>query len=406
MGVLFSFLPVEVILHIHSLLLIEKSLVILGRDESMISIVATAFVNLLLPLKWAGIFVPLLPPLALEVLDAPVPYIVGVNLAGVFNSFSTKRPKLPISPSAAILYIDDFLEHPRAYQMKQQQQRERDKDEIVANPLDTYPSSLPTMSSIGQNVSPVPYSLGEKGPFKSFWNCEKNFSDRLFFETPTQLDMDLADIFPPTTITSPVTRIESTASVLKNLFFELTFLARYFKLDCESSYQKKILEKNKKYNSDSIKCDSNKKVSRISLETFVNCALIDFDYLIYKPIRKILKLFHDYNDRYTGRVLSSSFAWQDICHEDPHSHALVVNAEKVLEPWKQHTCIQEHIMQTQMFALMLDGQCSLLQQHHKRYPKFLSSLLSLIYRFLFSYNRKFICDWFAFQIHKKRKRKK
>ena len=43
--------------------------------SGLVTAIATAFKLLLLPFEWAGIFVPILPSNALEVMEAPVPFI-------------------------------------------------------------------------------------------------------------------------------------------------------------------------------------------------------------------------------------------------------------------------------------------------------------------------------------------
>jgi len=92
-------LPPQTILQLHSLLVLEKSLVVVSADAGLASLVTTALMHLLHPLKWAGVFVPLLTLQSLEILQAPVPYCVG----------TVKLPRLSdVSPSAAVLYVDDY----------------------------------------------------------------------------------------------------------------------------------------------------------------------------------------------------------------------------------------------------------------------------------------------------------
>ena len=64
-------------------------------------LVTTALTLLLKPFAWAGILVPILPDNARQVMEAPVPFIVG----------TVKSPlSIEITPSAAVLHLDDFLE--------------------------------------------------------------------------------------------------------------------------------------------------------------------------------------------------------------------------------------------------------------------------------------------------------
>lgn len=379
---LFSFLPVDVIIHIHSLLLIEKSLIVIGRDATLTTIVTTAFVNLLLPLKWAGIFVPLLPPLALEVLDAPVPYIIGLDLPGVYGRDSTKRPKIPISPTSAILYMDDFLQCPHAYSSKQRKYKYQDG--IVAEKLDSLTSIIGSGTS-NVNTAPIspvdassrPTTMSNLGRNFSMDDCvptskkDEGCRDCLFFETPFQMEMELSSIFPSTS-SIQVTTIENKAILLKPLLMRLKTLSKQFKWQCEhcgllqnSPFANIGANNGKQVGSNHCTISCSEEV--MPHEVFVKCALMDFDPVIYQPVREILQLFHSYNETYTGGVLSNSHAWQDICHEDLYSHALVVDSKKIMDPLKQRMCIQEHILQTQMFALMLDSQfATYIELHHPR----------------------------------------
>jgi hypothetical protein len=102
MGVLVSVLPAAVVVRILYLLLQEQSIIICGPNSGagLVSAVATACLHLLKPLTWAGIFVPVLPQSAAEILQAPVPFIAGTM---------TCPRRDEISGSAAILYLDDFM---------------------------------------------------------------------------------------------------------------------------------------------------------------------------------------------------------------------------------------------------------------------------------------------------------
>lgn len=102
---LFCILPSKVIVQVMSMLLLEKSLIICGSDTGLVTAIGTAFTQLLRPFFWEGVFVPILPTSALEVIEAPVPFIVGT---------SATLPSLhAVSSTAAVLYLDDYLEQSR-----------------------------------------------------------------------------------------------------------------------------------------------------------------------------------------------------------------------------------------------------------------------------------------------------
>ena len=102
-AVLFTLLPPSVVVHLLSLLLLEQSLIVCGplSGPGLVSTVTTAVSRLLRPFAWAGILVPILPDNARQVMEAPVPFIVGTLKTPVEGEFT---------PSAAVLHLDDFQE--------------------------------------------------------------------------------------------------------------------------------------------------------------------------------------------------------------------------------------------------------------------------------------------------------
>ena len=98
---LFATLPAEVIVQVTKILLMERSVIIYSCDSGLVTAITTAFKSLLSPFTWAGAFVPLLPMNCKEIMQAPVPFLVGV----------TSIPNIctDISPHASVLHIDDYL---------------------------------------------------------------------------------------------------------------------------------------------------------------------------------------------------------------------------------------------------------------------------------------------------------
>eukprot|EP00903_Cladosiphon_okamuranus_P014764 g13681.t1 len=78
-AVLFSCVSEQATLQALDVLLLEKTLVVCGRDLGMVSMAATALLSLLDPFKWEGVFVPVVPLTLMDVLDSPVPALVGVQ---------------------------------------------------------------------------------------------------------------------------------------------------------------------------------------------------------------------------------------------------------------------------------------------------------------------------------------
>ncbi|CAM9922837.1 unnamed protein product, partial [Ectocarpus sp. 13 AM-2016] len=78
-AVLFGRVSERTILRAVDVLLLEKTLVVCGRDIGIVSMAATALLSLLDPFKWEGVFVPVVPVALMDVLDSPVPALVGVQ---------------------------------------------------------------------------------------------------------------------------------------------------------------------------------------------------------------------------------------------------------------------------------------------------------------------------------------
>ena len=57
----------------------EARIILLSSHTSMLHLASKALVELLWPLTWAGIFIPVLPARLIQALEAPCPYIVGIE---------------------------------------------------------------------------------------------------------------------------------------------------------------------------------------------------------------------------------------------------------------------------------------------------------------------------------------
>jgi hypothetical protein len=76
---LFRCLSLENIVALFEYAMSESRIIFLSSHTSMLHLACHALVNLLYPLKWASIFIPVLPARLLQALEAPCPYIVGVE---------------------------------------------------------------------------------------------------------------------------------------------------------------------------------------------------------------------------------------------------------------------------------------------------------------------------------------
>jgi hypothetical protein len=76
---LFRSLSLENILALYEYAMSESRIILLSSHTAMLHLATHALLSLLYPLKWAGILIPVLPARLLSVLEAPCPYIVGVE---------------------------------------------------------------------------------------------------------------------------------------------------------------------------------------------------------------------------------------------------------------------------------------------------------------------------------------
>lgn len=76
---LFRCLSLENIVALFEYAMSESRIIFLSSHTSMLHLACHAIASLLYPLKWASIFIPILPARLISALDAPCPYIVGVE---------------------------------------------------------------------------------------------------------------------------------------------------------------------------------------------------------------------------------------------------------------------------------------------------------------------------------------
>jgi hypothetical protein len=90
---LFTCLSVPNVLVIMGCLLQEIRLVLLSKHYALLGPVSEALLSLLFPLRWQGMYLPILPYSMLEILEAPVPYLVGLHSRYLNDVPVEKRPK-------------------------------------------------------------------------------------------------------------------------------------------------------------------------------------------------------------------------------------------------------------------------------------------------------------------------
>ena len=97
--------------------LAEARIILLSSNTSMLHIASKALVELLWPLKWAGVFIPVLPARLIQALEAPCPYIVGIERR-------YEKVELPEDDFVLVDLDQDEIESTtRPHQMPKQQRR-------------------------------------------------------------------------------------------------------------------------------------------------------------------------------------------------------------------------------------------------------------------------------------------
>ncbi|KAK0107148.1 hypothetical protein ONS95_003854 [Cadophora gregata] len=76
---LFRSLSIPNIVALFEFALSESRIIFLSSHTAMLHLASKALASLLYPLKWASIFIPVLPARLLSALEAPCPYIVGIE---------------------------------------------------------------------------------------------------------------------------------------------------------------------------------------------------------------------------------------------------------------------------------------------------------------------------------------
>jgi hypothetical protein len=76
---LFRALSLNNIVTLLEYVLAESRIILLSSHTSMLHLASAAITSLIYPLKWAGVFIPILPARLIQALEAPCPYIVGIE---------------------------------------------------------------------------------------------------------------------------------------------------------------------------------------------------------------------------------------------------------------------------------------------------------------------------------------
>jgi DENN (AEX-3) domain/uDENN domain/dDENN domain len=76
---LFRCLSIPNIVVLFEYVLAESRIILLSSHAAMLHLASAAIASLLYPLKWSGVFIPVLPARLVQAIEAPCPYIVGIE---------------------------------------------------------------------------------------------------------------------------------------------------------------------------------------------------------------------------------------------------------------------------------------------------------------------------------------
>lgn len=95
----FSYRPLFTTLSISNIMVIvgclaqETSVALVSKNYGLLTPCAEALLSFLFPLEWQGMYLPIMPYATRDILDAPVPYLVGLNSRYLAETKAKYRPK-------------------------------------------------------------------------------------------------------------------------------------------------------------------------------------------------------------------------------------------------------------------------------------------------------------------------
>jgi hypothetical protein len=89
---LFTCLSVSNVLVVMGCLLQETRVALVSKHYALLGPVAEALLSFLFPLHWQGMYLPIMPYSMAEILDAPVPFLVGLHSRYLSDTPASKRP--------------------------------------------------------------------------------------------------------------------------------------------------------------------------------------------------------------------------------------------------------------------------------------------------------------------------
>lgn len=341
----------------------------------MVTAITTAFVMLLQPFSWEGIFVPLLPLAAYEALDAPVPYVIGV--------VGKSRPTATITSSAGVLSLDDFIHHPEYY---------------VSSCFEE--SALRhTMAARDDHSHTHHHHNYHEHEHKDLHHdpVEDGVVGLKYFESPCP--EETMQGVPP--LLDPM-----QCSQLKELHQLIAFHAVKINV---------CLHTGQNSSSAAAGAAGTAGSSRVlTSATAIKAVLNDLNDEALRSLTTVLARVQAYNSSLCGEVLTQPGGWQQFGVLNTRSNQFEFLPDLLMAPLKANLLLQESVINTQLFVSFMDQQSvNYLKLQPQRYTtfKFISHKLTFRGFKLFSDKKKdifffriFLGEWLYFRMHQRRKR--
>lgn len=90
-----------------NIILLERSIVVVGKSSIDVSAAIFALMELLKPFQWAGAVIPILPNSMFEILDAPVPFLVGVAGDSAISILNDERISEAMQHGLSLVNLDE-----------------------------------------------------------------------------------------------------------------------------------------------------------------------------------------------------------------------------------------------------------------------------------------------------------
>lgn len=84
-------LDVDSILEVFSAILLEKKVLFISKHKSLLTQAISCFVSFIFPFQWKHTLIPILPVKRIDILDAPFPYIVGIEPNPMLDNFDLEN---------------------------------------------------------------------------------------------------------------------------------------------------------------------------------------------------------------------------------------------------------------------------------------------------------------------------